>query len=681
MSEHSTEIDKERYDSLAFQFISDFGWTIIFDALNLKIKDVENKVFQYLHYCCDKVNKKLDELMKPDCSPEDQKKISKTIVETLRCLRVDHKLKLLFYLISGEKSPYESDETKEEFFFYETNEDEDDGIVELSHDDPKNKTLEKRIKEHAQKIRKRLEKFKEKTKICIYTNYDKTNKCIIEKNSPKCNLLTGEQNTIVSLEKEIVNLNNSFWEEIQMKKQEINRLRSLLKQNNIDPDSQLTNETYSMIQNNTNTNNESNGQINQQRITSEIDSIITEENNQLKQEIEMIGEKLVEYNEVILQKNKIINEKHQECEETFNLMNSKLKEKDNECEKMIQENEEKHQNRHEKDTKEIIQLRKEKVRLNEVIKHHSILIRNLQRQLYQSMMEQIHSKIKKDSIKETTKEKEKEIPITQQLKKRSSEDEIIEEVSINLMLLKDEIIKIPRISPKQSTEELDTCSFVEISRKELIQKTKNNKKITLLNEGSQLFGMNKAFTMEISVKYSYDEVTRKSFMNKNKQRPCFIGSKNKIIQSTDLTTILPNDTELYECSITVPFSTVLQGGDFEGYLFNQNVTIKIEKGWKEGKLIELRNVIDSETKKKYIVRITMFYENNSFWKRDGNNLIGSFYYNSSDMNQMICPPYPLENVIIDQIQLQSLQKEYKGKGFYDAENDSYGDYIVVIQLV
>ena len=45
---------EEKKKLIAYQNISDYGWIIIFDALNFHMTDVKTKVIDYLHYCCHK---------------------------------------------------------------------------------------------------------------------------------------------------------------------------------------------------------------------------------------------------------------------------------------------------------------------------------------------------------------------------------------------------------------------------------------------------------------------------------------------------------------------------------------------------------------------------------------------------------------------------------------------------
>ena len=117
------------------------------------------------------------------------------------------------------------------------------------------------------------------------------------------------------------------------------------------------------------------------------------------------------------------------------------------------------------------------------------------------------------------------------------------------------------------------------------------------------------------------------------------------------------------------------------YLLNQNLQFIIEKGIEEGSICELRNVTEPLTKEKYTVKGKIKYEQDGYWWREGNNLRGHFIYRRSDKGSIFIPPYPIEGMIDEQLELQEMERVYSGKGFYDKMNQTTGDYIITVEFV
>ena len=146
-------------------------------------------------------------------------------------------------------------------------------------------------------------------------------------------------------------------------------------------------------------------------------------------------------------------------------------------------------------------------------------------------------------------------------------------------------------------------------------------------------------------------------------------SNNNYYQQMNLNNrfIQPEPMIQYE---EVPIELILKG--INGYDIVVNgipQKINIRPGEQEGKEYPFENV-----------NVKLKYKQNSHYKREGNDLIGTFTYERQHAGKQITIPHPIDNQI-GAIQLQEGQFIFYGKGFRDINNPCLdGNYRVTIKL-
>ena len=114
--------------------------------------------------------------------------------------------------------------------------------------------------------------------------------------------------------------------------------------------------------------------------------------------------------------------------------------------------------------------------------------------------------------------------------------------------------------------------------------------------------------------------------------------------------------------IEIPINIVLEGSVETILINNIKYRIQIKKGTKENTKYEINNTI-------YEIK----YQENNHYRREGNDLIGSFVYAKEHDGKIIPMPYPIENKLHYQCVLLNSFYIMDGFGFYDEENECYGN--------
>ena len=381
------------------------------------------------------------------------------------------------------------------------------------------------------------------------------------------------------------------------------------------------------------------------------------------QHIELLEMKLVEYDEILRQKNK------------------ELKQRENEYEKEIQQVNESHQKRHEKDTKEIINLRDQKVKLNEMITTQQKIIAGIKEK--QFMMDY-------DLVKN-------EYPYIVSIDHKTFNFSRTIVFKVDFENINDkEHLQLPIYKLMKSIEqnEIRKVTF-EIDRNKIKSTRSNYSKVYLIefkNEGTEITETLK-YDVRIYLKHYFNEsespsddfdddadeyntsddseetVNNDNQMNEN--------NDENINEIRDIDLVIPEqlnqniNTQNQIETILIDLKDVMTGCEYQITLNNQQFSISIPASIENNSILQINEYLSLLVK----------YKEDGVYKRIDNDLHAYFIYNKEFENQIVQPTYIYGNLLENQIQLID-NKEYSfdGYGFVNHSSGERGKYIVHISL-
>ena len=131
-------------------------------------------------------------------------------------------------------------------------------------------------------------------------------------------------------------------------------------------------------------------------------------------------------------------------------------------------------------------------------------------------------------------------------------------------------------------------------------------------------------------------------------------------------------SEIKNLEIKIPISLILSGKNNHQIEYNEkNYFIDIQPGDLEGTKYEVENMI-----------FTLKYEEDNYYKRKENDLIGIFNFKKEDEGKQTQIPYPIPNILNSKFIIQRGTLIMKGYGFTDKDNSFMkGNYIIKINLI
>ena len=134
-------------------------------------------------------------------------------------------------------------------------------------------------------------------------------------------------------------------------------------------------------------------------------------------------------------------------------------------------------------------------------------------------------------------------------------------------------------------------------------------------------------------------------------------------------------TSLSPLQISFPLQLVFTGGIYNFEINKQTYQLSLPQSCMEDTLLSLQ--IKEQSKYRQLP-ICVKYSEHKYFRREGDDLIGSFVYSKSLKGKSIVFPYIVESVDIPSIILGKLSYHFDNFGFVSRKNQLKGKYIVYV---